>query len=62
MRATIDGLWWETPTVRGIRLRVGADFVFLPGQWLDLWAREGGPAGGYSMTSSPLLAETVDRG
>ena len=53
----------ETPTTKSLRLDLGGqEFRFLPGQWMDCYAEIDGDIGiaGYSMTSSPTNADTID--
>lgn len=61
--ATITRIRQETPSVKSFQLNYdGQRFHFLPGQWIDLYVEIAGEThvGGYSMTSSPLLAGVIE--
>ncbi len=57
--ATLVSVQPETPTIKRFVFEVGANFQYLPGQWIDLFLEvehEGEQVkgvGGYSMTSAP---------
>jgi len=56
VKAVIAKLWQDTPSVRGLQLKVsGGGFTFKPGQWVDFHAPGLSPAviGGYSICSTP---------
>ena len=61
--ATIIDKKQETSSIITLRLDLGGqDFKFLAGQWVDCYVEIGGrpEVAGYSMTSSPLAAGTID--
>eukprot|EP00878_Enallax_costatus_P014725 GHUV01015407.1.p1 GENE.GHUV01015407.1~~GHUV01015407.1.p1 ORF type:complete len:203 (+),score=46.60 GHUV01015407.1:571-1179(+) len=56
-RAFIESIWQETPTVRGLRVKLDAttlsQFCFKPGQWVDFHVPGIASIGGYSICSPP---------
>ena len=61
--ATISAIRQGTPTVKVFTLDTGEQQMrYQPGQWLDLYVDLDGEVGvgGYSMTSSPLTAGSVE--
>ncbi len=63
VRATITRIRQETPWVKSYLLDLGgADFSFLPGQWVDFYIETGSSTqiGGFSITSSPLQKGTIE--
>ncbi len=63
IRATIARIVQETPSVKTFLLDLGgADFSFLPGQWIDFYIDTGGSmqVGGFSITSSPVQRGSIE--
>jgi len=62
MKAVITSIIQETPKIKIFRLWHGKnDYVFKPGQWIDLKAQvEGKNIGGYTIISSAHTQEYVD--
>ena len=59
----IEAIRQETPTVKSFRLDLGGqEFRFLPGQWIDCYAKvdEWPEAVGYTITSSPTRNESIE--
>ncbi|MBI4298186.1 MAG: hypothetical protein HY666_00285 [Chloroflexi bacterium] len=63
VKATITRIQEETPTVKSFLFDLGgADFFFLPGQWLDIHIDTGSSVEveGFSIVSSPLQRGSIE--